>query len=363
MKELVPAQIPQLLEVALPGMSIDQICRQTGAMRRTRVVKSATELLELCLIHGLSVGSLRTTAAIFSGCHRPISDVGVLKRLNNAAPFLRELLRRMLVPDEFQHRAVDATVLVSPGGTTSDWRMHAVLGLAADGVQPVAFELTAGAGPDSAEHLMRAPHPPGAVLLGDRGLSSVKQLHAAVTAGHHVLVRVSLGQLAWYAPDGDRVPAERLIAESRGLTPGGCREWPIEVQTREGERVRLRLIACRLSPSAAKRELRKSERVASRKGHRKPRGITRAQSEWLWIVTSLPTTTYSAADAAMLYRLRWQIELYFKHLKSDLAMDKLRAKQPAQVATWVLSKLLLAVLVDRFRDLVFPHQRARVSPP
>ena len=45
------------------------------------------------------------------------------------------------------------------------------------------------------------------------------------------------------------------------------------------------------------------------------------------LLTSLPEDEYSAEQVADCYRLRWQIELAFKRLKSLLHLDALRAKE------------------------------------
>jgi len=50
-----------------------------------------------------------------------------------------------------------------------------------------------------------------------------------------------------------------------------------------------------------------------------------------------------------LYRLRWQIEIAFKRLKSLLRIDELRAFDPVLAQTYLLAKLLAAVLVDAVR--------------
>jgi hypothetical protein len=46
------------------------------------------------------------------------------------------------------------------------------------------------------------------------------------------------------------------------------------------------------------------------------------------ILTSLDVAQFSAEDILAIYRLRWQIELLFKRLKSLLHLDELPAKDP-----------------------------------
>ncbi len=68
-------------------------------------------------------------------------------------------------------------------------------------------------------------------------------------------------------------------------------------------------------------------------------------------LTSLPEDEYSAEQVADCYRLRWQIELAFKRLKSLLHLDALRAKEPELAKAWIFANLLAAFLID---DIIQP---------
>lgn len=67
----------------------------------------------------------------------------------------------------------------------------------------------------------------------------------------------------------------------------------------------------------------------------------------------------SAEAIGQLYRLRWQIEVAIKRMKSVLDVDLLRARYPGRLAlVWLTGKLLYVVLIDQrlrrvIRDLGF----------
>ena len=46
------------------------------------------------------------------------------------------------------------------------------------------------------------------------------------------------------------------------------------------------------------------------------------------------------------YRLRWQVELAFKRLKSLLGLGELPARRPELARAWLNAKLVLALLVE-----------------
>ena len=48
-----------------------------------------------------------------------------------------------------------------------------------------------------------------------------------------------------------------------------------------------------------------------------------------------------------LYRLRWQIELFFKRLKSLLHLDALPSRRGPTAKSWMLARLLAAALAQR----------------
>ena len=64
------------------------------------------------------------------------------------------------------------------------------------------------------------------------------------------------------------------------------------------------------------------------------------------VVTSLPAKGYKAKDILAVYRLRWQIELAFKRLKSLPHMDKLPTRAEPTSRSWLYAHLTLALLCD-----------------
>ncbi len=74
--------------------------------------------------------------------------------------------------------------------------------------------------------------------------------------------------------------------------------------------------------------------------------MTLASARFLMVLTSLPADKATAAEALAAYRLRWQVELAFKRLKSGLGIDRLMARDPAMARSWLLSHLILALLIE-----------------
>ena len=75
-----------------------------------------------------------------------------------------------------------------------------------------------------------------------------------------------------------------------------------------------------------------------------PRSLIAA--EFMILATSLPKSGYSAKAVLAAYRLRWQIELAFKRLKSLLHIDQLPTRTERGSQSWLYAHLILALLCD-----------------
>ena len=107
----------------------------------------------------------------------------------------------------------------------------------------------------------------------------------------------------------------------------------------------LRLIIQRKTPEAAEATRLTLRRAAIKKGKKlDPRSLIAA--EFMIVVTSLPAKGYKAKDILAVYRLRWQIELAFKRLKSLLHMDKLPTRAEPTSRSWLYAHLIVALLSD-----------------
>ena len=107
----------------------------------------------------------------------------------------------------------------------------------------------------------------------------------------------------------------------------------------------VRLIVQRKTPEASEATRSALRRSAARKGKAlDPRSLIAA--EFMILVTSLPKNGYSAKTVLAAYRLRWQIELAFKCLKSLLQIDRLPTWTDRGSGRWLYAQLILALLCD-----------------
>jgi hypothetical protein len=67
----------------------------------------------------------------------------------------------------------------------------------------------------------------------------------------------------------------------------------------------------------------------------------------IWLLTTLSAEQASWRELMQLYRLRWQIELFFKRLKWLLHLDALPSRQGPTAKSWMLARFLAAALAQR----------------
>jgi len=236
---------------------------------------------------------------------------------------------------------VDGTHIQQPGSTGSDWLIHAGFDLGGGGFSHL--ELTDKYG---AESVLRGPAIPGEVRIGDRNFANAKALHSFLAPSRHqadFLVRAGWKAFALSHSDGS---AFDLIAHLQALPQDHPpHEVAVQAKVDKTEHLPLRLIILRLSP-AETAKIRKRLRRRAQRAQKKLDPRTLVAAEFLILATSLPAEFYPAEEVLAVYRLRWQIELAFKRLKSLLHIDQLPTRTPAASQSWLYAHLILALLCD-----------------
>ena len=102
----------------------------------------------------------------------------------------------------------------------------------------------------------------------------------------------------------------------------------------------------RKRPEQAETERQRLLKDAKKRGKTPdPRSLQAAQ--YILLLTSLPASTFSAADVLALYRFRWQLELAFKRMKSLAGLDELAAKKPELARAWIYARLISFLIAER----------------
>ncbi|MBO0717478.1 MAG: transposase, partial [Rhizobiales bacterium] len=235
-------------------------------------------------------------------------------------------------------RLIDGSRIEGPGKTC--WRLH----LSYDaGRQRIAdFAVTSLA---QGEKLDRLPIRTGELEIADRAFPQPNGLRKARDGGADVLVRLTWNSLHLHDPATGR-PLDWLDLFAQAACTG-CVDLPVTVHKPRGrfEPLPLRLVILPKPPEIAAHAQQTARKAASKDQRRiDPRTLQAA--EYLILITSLAPGAFPPNLLAILYRVRWQIELAFKRLKSILRLDRLPAKDPDLARTWITAHLLLALLIE-----------------
>lgn len=334
--------------VGLLPPDLEETAVERLALRRRRELASATDLLRLVLAYSLCDFSLRQTAAWAQvvGLAK-MSDVAVLKRLRGAADWVGSLVVQCL-----QARAlasprasgeliiVDATVVSKPGSKGTDWRLHLGLDLARARLRSV--ELT---GVEGGETFRRVPVEGGEVIIADRCYAHPQGVASVLDRGGHVVVRLNAASLPVMTRDGAAVDIGQAVGL---LREGEIGDWPVAFRSK-GVLYPMRLLTVLKAPGATAREQARIRREYTKKGKRISARVL-AATGYVAILTDLSPAQAPAADVFELYRLRWQVEIAFKRLKSLVDLDRLRAKDRSLARCYLYGKLLAAILLDDLCD-------------
>lgn len=337
------------------SIDLDATARETGALVRRRCVADAATLLRLALAYGPGSMSLRSAAA-WAGMNdvASLSDVALLKRLRGATDWLGDIAGALVAQASAgcslrqarRLRIVDGSSISRPGSAGTDWRIHAAY-------EPALARFTHLEISDAhgGEAFSRVPLRQGDIVLGDRAYARAPSLDKVVSAGADFIVRTGWATIRLTTPDGEVVDWNAIYAPMR---PGEVSEIDVVAEhsghTLKGRGkplFRARLIVKRRDAQAAE----KAEKAA-RLGHQRRRRkqalqpMTITAAGFVMVLTSIPAEQMSAADILETYRLRWQVELAFKRLKSILGIHKLPAKDERLARSWLLAHLIVALMID-----------------
>jgi hypothetical protein len=348
----------QEIEDLLGGNSaLDKLARSTGALERARKVRDGSQLLRLALGYATTSRSLRLTAAWGAPAvlSEDVSDVALLKRLRASGDFLASVMTQLLalnqaVPSDqigwegAPIRLVDGSVFAGPGRHGGQHRLHA-------GYDPVRRFFTHLDVTDvkKGETLLNAGIQPGDIAVADRNFAKTPQLRAIDAKAAYYVVRSGLHSVRVLdRPDGERVTSTMVLA---ALGSGDEAELDVVLEETKGGKtgkpapLRTRLIITRASPATKAREEARIQRSRSRNGS-EPSQETKDLAGVVMFLTNLPPQDWPIDRICALYRLRWQIELAFKMLKSAFSMRDVPAKEPRLARTWILANLVAALLAN-----------------
>ncbi len=335
----------------------NRLAKEAGVIQRQRVFSGAS-LLQLLVFGWLKhpqAGS--SSLARFAGtCGLQLSKQAIEERFRRqTADWLLAVLRRgvqflvcaeaVSIPLLQRFTAVlieDGSTISLPAALKQVWRGCGGSASEAALKLTVRWDLLKGSlfGPyvqagrqhETQSPLREQPMPRWSLWIGDLGYFALTWLTAVVKQGVYFLMGYKEPVTLWNA-QGQRVEVLAL------LPTDGQELVDIPVTLGARKQVPARLIAKQMSEPVVKRRREQLQAQAHKQG--KP--ITPRQwdlVQWTIVLTNVPISMLTAAEALALMRARWQIELLWKLWKEQGQVDAWQTQNPERILCDLYAKLL-----------------------
>ena len=328
----------------------EEKAKELGALQRSREIKTADELLRLILLYLTEGKSFRGTSALMRlAGEAEISDVALLKRMRNSAAWLQWLCENIYrragltaeKPQWLKNKNVlllDGSEDVKCGVRRQCYMLHYSLDLFT--LAPRELLVTDRRTGEKLRNFSKLGKDD--IVVGDRIYGSPTGINYLQKRKTGYVLRIQSRMFTLYNSKKQKIDLlKRLSKLKEGKIADISAECIINNQYET-----LRICAVRKDLKSERAGMKRLVKANQRKRGGKP--VTDLQMEnnkYIIVVTSLGNEV-SASQVLELYRMRWQIEMAFKRLKSLFHYNDLPAKHSKSVMAWFYGKLLLAALCE-----------------
>ena len=383
--------VSQLLSFLAKGW--EQKCLELGIIKRQRGIKTPGDLMMLNLFHLLNGCSLLEISEAGRLLNiGKFSDVAFMKRFEqcgewfawNCGQFAQRAVAQYQKPEylkDYRVIAFDASDVVEKGCSGQRYRLH--YGIDIFNMCTVSYKITRS---EVGEALRNFPLQRGDLAIGDRAYGTVNGIDHCVKSGADFILRLRANGAKLYDDNGKaidivskfqdleseecgcfqafvrmkvsagditKVSAGDIMKDSAGditkVSTGDITKDSTCDKTRY-EMLPVRVCVKRKSDADYEQTLKKLKRRESRK-QCKVMDETKQFNRFIVVLTSLPQRV-SAYDVLETYRYRWQIEIYFKRLKSIMDLGELPKKREKSSLAWINGKIMVALMIELFLSSV-----------
>jgi hypothetical protein len=213
-----------------------------------------------------------------------------------------------------------------------------------------AIDVTDGIQPDQASPHFLTAIERGSLNLFDLGYFTLARLKGIMDKDAYVVCRLLHGT-GLYDENGNKLNLLHLL---RGEERNAFECW---LQVGAETRLRLRMCCFRVPEEVANRRRQAARKKAAKKG-RQPTKESLELMGWTILLTNTTASMIPLKLIALLYALRWQIELIFKLWKSQAKLHQVSGFRKERVLVELYAKLIGLVL---FQFLVMPLRTKNID--
>ena len=329
----------------------EEKAKELEALRRARGITNAGELLLLNLVYLTEGKSFGGTAALLrAGGRLHLNKNAVYKRIRGSKKWLewlcKNIYRRGGVLSEKpawlagkRVVIVDGTEEPVYGSKESNYRLHYCIDMFTLAMKEMKLTDTKrGEKLSNFETVGKED-----VVVADRGYCSRQGIEYLRERGSGFVVRMRSNAFKLYNKSHKEIKLEGFFRKLSGGESGS-----VTVFYRVGGEYKpLRICAVRKSREAQMRGLEQIKKSNNKKMRGKVSSLQELYNRYIVVATSFGDET-RAQGVLELYRMRWQIELTFKRLKTLFNYNEIPSKLDDSACSWFYGKLLLAAVCEAF---------------
>lgn len=324
-----------------------EACWETKAMSRRIGIQDENALLTLCLYYSYDKSLIDTQNYALTAFSIKISDVGFMKRFRNCDEWIKWIIKNIVtekitmydIPEKLKSKnviAIDGSNITSKGAVKEKMRLHYAINLFS--MTTDQFKIT----PESTgESLKNFTLHQNDLVIADRAYATITGIEYCRNAGADYILRIRNKAFNLYDKDGNQVVLSELL-KNVGNT---CCDFHVYYRNSDNELKAIRFCASQKTEEEKAFE----QKMLSQKESKKQIKIskeTKFSHNYFFVVTSFDES-FSAEEILALYRLRWQVEMVFKRLKSVLDLGSMPTKTEASSKVWLNCKMLIALIIEK----------------
>ena len=188
---------------------------------------------------------------------------------------------------------------------------------------------------------------PADLIIRDLGYFSLDAFAQLMQREAYFLSRLSYTVNLYQTADA---PAPIKLNQHINRFGGGQQTMEFSLFIGERQRLPIRLVVYRLPREVYRKRQKAAIKAAKRKGRRVHLSYLKFLKYSIFI-TNVLADCWPKEALGTLYRLRWQVELTFKHWKSLFRIDLLKGSRPERIRCLLYGRLIVILIVQRLLAL------------
>lgn len=327
-----------------------EAAKETGALVRSRNISTPEELLRLNFLYQTSGDSYGLTSALtqISENQVGLNKTAVQKRITNSREWLKWILLHLCQEEKYLTEApewlrnyrvclTDASNYSKQGSKNADVRFHLMIELFTLNIVEFHFTEANEGEKISRYEAIQAKD----IIIADRAYGTIKGMEYVIKKEADFLFRLKAKSFNLYTENKEPFDLTSYLQEN--YEAGKIIDLRLFYKSGKAYHP-VRICAVGKNGTDIEKSNEHTKRSNSKENKGKVTDLQKIYNRYVLVSTSLPETI-SAEQILELYRMRWQIELVFKRLKSIFG-GEFCAKKKEAIEAWFYGKLLLATVCE-----------------